>query len=171
MSTSKSNRRASQGSPETRARKSERKQRRKARRRRNRIIAIGAALVLVALASGAGLYMYNQGEDRIRDLSAVGRGVPAVVQVHDATCPVCTELRANVDRIDHRFSDDELLIRIADVHTDAGVEFAARYTTARRATLLFIDGGGELVEVHTGALEPRDLEILFERHSDGELTS
>jgi hypothetical protein len=169
MSSSKSRKQKAQGSPETRARKSEEKQQRKARRRRNRTVAIGAVGALVVLATGAGLYMYNRGEDQVRDLSAVGRGVPAVVQVHDATCPICSELRANVERIDHGFSEDELLIRVADVHTDAGVEFAARYTTARRATLLFIDGDGELVDVHTGALEPADLELLFARHAAGDL--
>ncbi len=168
MSKSKSSK-ARQGSPDTQARKREEKARRQQRRRRNRVLIIVAVLVVVAAAGGWGLYAYNQGEERIRDLTAVGTGVPAVVQVHDSTCPVCSELRANVESIEDGYSEEELLIRIADVHTDEGVAFAARHTTARRATLLFLDAEGELVDVRSGAIPPEDLRLLFSRHIAGEL--
>ncbi|NBB90268.1 MAG: hypothetical protein GVY23_03560 [Spirochaetes bacterium] len=168
MSKSKSSK-PRHGSPDTQARKREEKARRERRRRRHRVLWIAAILAVVAAAGGWGLYAYNQGEERIRDLTAVGLGVPAVVQVHDATCPVCSELRANVESIEGDYSDDELLIRIADVHTDKGAAFASRHTMARRATLLFLNGEGELVDVRSGAIPSEDLKLLFSRHISGEL--
>jgi len=168
MSKSKS-RKQTQGSPATAARKREEKAKRRERRRRKRLFLTAAAVVLVIAAGGSALYTFGRGEAEVQNLAAVGAGVPAVVQVHDTTCPVCTELRGNVDRIAGDYSEEDLLIRVADVHSDDGLSFAARYTAARRATLLFIDGDGELVDERSGALEPSDLRMLFDRHISGEL--
>ncbi|MGM0673550.1 MAG: hypothetical protein ACQETQ_02515 [Spirochaetota bacterium] len=169
MSKSRSRKSGPQGSPASRKRKQQEKAQRAHRRRRNRLVLAGAAVVLVLIAGGGVLYGLRQSEEQVRDLSAVGDGVPAVVQVHDSTCPVCNELRGNVASIEDEFTDDELLIRVADVHTDDGVDFAADYTTARQATLLFIDGDGELLDVQTGAQAPETLLQSFTRHASGEL--
>ena len=130
---------------------------------------VGAVVALIIAAGSSALYAYNQRENTVRDLSLVGTGVPAVVQVHDVTCPVCRELRSNVNRIDNEFSDDELLIRIADISTTEGNTFARRYTTARRVTLLFIDGDGDLVDVQTGVQSEDALRRAFRQHIAGNL--
>lgn len=169
MSKSKSGKSRAQGSPASRARKRHEKARRAHRRRRTRIVLAGAVVALVLVAVGGALFGLRQSHKQLRNLSAVGRGVPAVVQVHDSTCPVCNELRDNVAAVEDEFAGDELLIRVADVHTDEGVDFAARYTTARRATLLFIDGDGGLRDVRTGVQAPATLRRSFNRHAAGEL--
>lgn len=165
MSRPRSKKNSLKGSPANREKQREEKAREAKRRRRSRVVR-GALIAAAVLAvGGGGLFALNMREEKVRDLSVVGTGIPAVVQVHDITCPVCTELRGNVERISGDYSERELLIRVADVATDEGLAFAARYTAARRATLLFIDGEGNLVEEHTGALPPADLRMLFDRHT------
>ncbi|NBC29333.1 MAG: hypothetical protein GVY29_05000 [Spirochaetes bacterium] len=156
------------GSPETRKQKRQEKDLRARRRRRGRRLLAAGVAVLVLAAAGALAFASNQRADRARDLSLVGSGTPAVVQVHDHTCPVCTELRGNVQRVQDEFSDEELLIRVADVHTDEGLAFAARYTSARRATLLYINGSGELVRSQTGAQGVDALRRAFSNHAAAE---
>lgn len=151
------------------ARKREEKALRAEKRRRGRFLRRGALALLVALLGGGVIFALNQRANEVYDLSPIGRGTPAVVQVHDITCPVCTELRGNVERIENDFADNDLLIRVADVDDEAGVAFAASYTDARRATLLFLDGDGELVREHQGALTVGELRELFSLHAEGGL--
>ncbi len=157
------------GSHITQARKRQEKADRKRRRNRRRLLlGIGAAVV-VAAGVVVTIVLSAAAENRAYDLSGIGDGVPAVVQVHDATCPICSELRANVRRIEGEFSDEALLVRVADIHTSAGLDFAARYTNERRRTLLFIDGNGELVDVQTGLQDVAALRRSFEAHANGRL--
>ncbi|MFW5827375.1 MAG: hypothetical protein ACOCU4_04750, partial [Alkalispirochaeta sp.] len=121
------------------------------------VLGIGAVAAVIAVSNGRGAGSY--------DLTAVGTGVPAVVQVHDITCPVCSELRANVESIEDEFSDEDLLIRVADVATDEGLAFARQHTANRRVTLLFLDGDGTLVEERVGMRSAQDLREAFRAHS------
>ncbi len=161
----KSKKNAPPGSPETRKQKREEKASRARRKRRNRAMLLVGVVLLVLAAGGALAFASNQRAERARDLSLIGSGTPAVVQVHDHTCPVCTELRGNVQRVQDEFRDEELLIRVADIHTDQGLAFAARYTSARRATLLYIDGKGELVRSQSGAQGIDALRRAFANHA------
>lgn len=158
-------RKSASGSHTTAARKREQKAARADKRKLKRTIgSVAIAALVLALGTGV-LYASNLRGDRARDLSEIGSGVPAVVQVHDVTCPVCSELRSTVRRIQSDFSDSELLIRIADIHTDEGLAFAERYTTARRQTLLFIDASGELLYAQVGLQDESDLRQAFEQHA------
>lgn len=157
------------GSPENQARKREERKAQARKKRRKRLLMALSIVALTAVAAGAGITLFNRRAEAVRDISAVGQGVPAVVQVHDNTCPICTELRSTVARIEGEFADDNLLIRVADIHTDEGLAFAARYTSARRATLLFIDGRGNLVAEQSGAQAADVLRRNFELHAAGEL--
>jgi hypothetical protein len=74
-----------------------------------------------------------------------------------------------VERIEGDFADEQLLIRVADVHSEEGLAFAGRYTEARRATLLYIDGEGNLVSEVSGAQGEATLRRTFESHAAGEL--
>ncbi|MEX2443025.1 MAG: hypothetical protein WD492_05445 [Alkalispirochaeta sp.] len=153
------------GSPIERQRqRGEKKQRTRARRRRRTMV--GVVVALLGVGAVATVIAVANGEDRrARDLSLVGTGVPAVVQVHDITCPVCTELRANVESIEGEFSDDELVIRVADIATDEGLTFARQHTSNRRVTLLFLDGDGDLVDEQVGLRSPQELREVFVEHS------
>lgn len=154
----------SSGSPITRERqREEQKLKARAQHRRRAIFAV-TAVVLGVGAVAAVIAMTDGGGDS-HDLSSVGTGVPAVVQVHDITCPVCSELRANVESIEDEFDDSELLIRVADIATDEGLAFARQHTANRRVTLLFLDGQGNLVDERVGLRSPEELREVFSEHS------
>lgn len=156
------------GGPQTQARKREAKQDRAKRRVRLRVgVSIGIAAVLLAGVAVV-IAANNRNGQSLYDLSAVGNGVPAVVHVHDHTCPVCRDLRTNVSRIENEFTDDVLVIRVADLHTDEGRAFALRYGAGFR-TLLFFDADGGLVTSQTGVQESAVLRRVFARHAAGEL--
>jgi hypothetical protein len=134
-------------------------------RRRNQLAVVVIVAVVLAVGVVATIAAAERSEEQLRDLTAVGRGVPAIVQVHDTTCPVCSQLRANIERIEDEFSDDELVIRVADVHSDDGLRFVGRYTSQRRVTLLFFDGDGELTDIQTGLQPVSQLRDAFEAHA------
>ncbi|HKK49371.1 MAG TPA: thioredoxin family protein [Alkalispirochaeta sp.] len=155
----------SSGSPLARERqREEQKMKARAQHRRRAIFTV-AAVVLGVGAVAAVIAMTDGGGGDSHDLSSVGTGVPAVVQVHDITCPVCSELRANVESIEDEFDDSELLIRVADIATDEGLAFARRHTANRRVTLLFLDGQGNLVDERVGLRSPDELRDAFSEHS------
>ncbi|MFO8044223.1 MAG: thioredoxin family protein [Alkalispirochaeta sp.] len=154
----------SSGSPIGREQqKEQKKQRLRARRRRQMVMT--AAIVLLGIgAVAAVIAAVNEQDRRTRDLSVVGSGVPAVVQVHDIACPVCNELRDNVESIEDEYADDDLALRVADIATDEGLAFARRYTENRRVTLLFFDGEGNLVDEQVGLRSPEELRNSFAQH-------
>lgn len=158
---------SSAGSPKTQARKKQEKADRAQKRKRKQAALWLGGAVIVLLITGVAFSVGNARSRHIYDLADVGNGIPAVVQVYEVTCPICNELRANVQRVDRRFSNDELLIRVADVNTDDGLAFAARYTDQRRFTLLFFDADGELVDVQVGLQEVADLRQVFQQHAEG----
>ncbi len=155
----------SSGSPITRERQRDAHKQRARARRRRRVVFAGAAVVLGIGTVVAVIAVANGRGTRSHDLSSVGTGVPAVVQVHDITCPVCSELRANVESIEDEFSDEELVIRVADIATDEGLAFARQHTTNRRVTLLFLDGDGTLVDERVGLRSSQELREAFIAHS------
>lgn len=157
------------GSPQNRDKKRRERSKQARSKHRKRVILSLSVLGLLLLVAGGTITVYEQRAESVRDLSQIGQGVPAVVQVHDNTCPVCTELRGTVERIEGDFSDKTLLIRVADVHTEEGLAFAGRYTAARRATLLYIDGEGNLVNEISGAQGEAALRRTFREHSTAEM--
>jgi hypothetical protein len=169
MARSSSGKPGSSRSPAGEARKRAAKKKRLLTKRQFRLLATASIVALVVAIGSVAVFAFQRGQEEVYDLSQVGTGVPAVVQVHDFTCPVCTELRETVQVIEDEFTESDLLIRIADVHTDEGLEFASRYTTARRATLLFISGNGELVDVRSGEASAAVLRERFQRHIAGEM--
>lgn len=156
----------SSGSPQSRARKNEQKRERAQQKRRAIWIRVGAVAVVAAAAVIVVVAVANRRAESARDLSQIGQGVPAVVQVHDVTCPICTDLRANVRRIEREYDDATLLVRVADIRDEDGLAFATRYTGARRQTLLFLDGEGNLVDERAGLLEVESLRTLFDAHAE-----
>lgn len=136
------------------------------RERQTRRLVTGGVVATAAILAVLGLVAFQRGRDqRLHDLTAVGRGVPAVVQVYDITCPICSELRANVRTIEGEFAEDALVIRVADVATPGGLAFVRQYTDLRRVTLLFFDSAGELVDVQSGLQTPPELRRTFTAHA------
>lgn len=97
------------------------------------------------------------------DLSRIGQGVPAIVQVHDPSCTMCTALQRQTRRALRCDYAQSPIYLVADLRTDDGIQFSAS-TGARRVTLVLLDGGGEVQDILVG-LRPRDeLKTIFEAH-------
>lgn len=119
-----------------------------------------------AAAIGAGGYLaFRKASADVaeRDLSSVGRGQPAVVQIHDPTCPICRELQRETRQALDDIGSDRLLYRVADITTTEGANFAARHGVAH-VTLLLFDGGGRLQQVIEGPQERAALRTAFRAH-------
>lgn len=169
MARTKSKKRGSGGSPEAVAEKREERLNRTRRRRRNRVLLAGGITMTLLVAIGTVVYANTRSDRELHNLGSVGKGIPAIVQVHDVTCPVCNELRDKVRQLEQEFSEEDLLIRVADIGTLTGLAFARTHTVQRRVTLLYFDGAGRLVAEQSGLQEVEDLRRTFERHSRGEL--
>ncbi|MFP4642807.1 MAG: thioredoxin family protein [Spirochaetales bacterium] len=156
------------GSPQKQQHRKQEKARASHSRRRRRVFWVVAVVILGAGGIGGFLYADHQRSEAVRDLSAIGNGTPAVVQVHDPTCPVCTELRDSVRAVEDRFEQSELLIRVADITTEEGLAFANEYQS-QSITLVFLDGDGNRVTSVSGQRSPDQVRDLFERHIAGEL--
>lgn len=93
-----------------------------------------------------------------QNLDVVGSGVPAIVQIHDPTCPVCLalqkETRAAMDMLD----DTQLAYRVASITSDVGSAFAYEHGSSH-ATLLFFDGAGNVTQ---RVQAPSDRDTLYE---------
>ena len=121
-------------------------------------------LVFAVLAGvvGSGLAAFKYSYDASHDLSVVGKGIPAIVQIHDTSCALCNQLRRNADSAIKPFGD-RLLYRIADISTPQGRQLQRRHDVPH-VTLLLFDGEGELRNVLTGVKSNEVLQRAFEIH-------
>ena len=120
-----------------------------------------AAFITLSLV-GAALAAFKHNYDIEHDLSAIGKGKPAIVQIHNPTCSLCQQLRSNANAA-MKGLDDELLFRIADVTTPTGHRLQRQHQV-ENVTLLFFDGKGELRTVLSGVRDKSELRRAFERH-------
>ena len=98
-----------------------------------------------------------------RDLTDVGQGLPAIVQVHDTQCQPCIALQREARAALKDVSQDDLLYRVADLNSDNGIAFASRYA-ANYTTLLFFDIDGALVQRLVGPNDRETLTRAFTAH-------
>lgn len=94
---------------------------RRARARTRNLPSSRAILVMAALLalSAGGLAAYKQHWEATRDVSVIGTGVHAVVQVHDPACSLCRTLESNTERALAGL-DAPIEYRIADIHPPQG---------------------------------------------------
>jgi hypothetical protein len=117
---------------------------------------------LLAGVVGSGLAAFKYSYDISHDLSVVGKGIPAIVQIHDTSCALCNQLRSNTDSAIKPFGD-RLLYRIADISTPEGRRLQRRHDVPH-VTLLLFDGEGKLRNVLTGVKSDEVLQRAFEIH-------
>ncbi|MEL6800131.1 MAG: hypothetical protein AAFO80_09655 [Pseudomonadota bacterium] len=125
--------------------------------------AIGAVVL-----GGAGVFSVNAVRATIseQDLSKIGNGIPAIVQIHDPSCAMCTELQRETRKALRAFDDSEFTYLVANIHSEDGSALAARHR-AQHVTLLLFDGEGQVRQVLEG-VRPRDeLQAHFEAHIAG----
>jgi hypothetical protein len=97
------------------------------------------------------------------DLSKIGKGVPAVVQVHDPQCSMCTQLQRETRKALKQFENGELVYAIADITQIAGQVFARRHSVSH-VTLVLFDGQGQVVNVLSGVRQKEELAQVFAAH-------
>ncbi len=107
---------------------------------------IGAAVI-----GGAGYYSVNsiQASMNEADLSRIGNGRPAVVQVHDPQCSLCRTLQSQTRDVLADFEDDRYEYLVANIKTQKGSVLASKYGVPH-VTLLLFDPNGKMVQIVRG---------------------
>lgn len=100
---------------------------------------------------------------REQDLSRIGNGTPAVVQIHDPQCPSCVALQREARKALADFDDDELQYLVANIRKADGRALAAAHGVGH-VTLLLFDAQGQQRGVLAGANESENLKRAFQRH-------
>ena len=93
------------------------------------------------------------------DISVIGEGRPVVVQAHDPGCPECRALLENVETA-HADFHDSIELRVVNLNSGTGREFARQYDVGR-VTLLLFDGSGSLQRIIRGVRSPSELRGEF----------
>ncbi len=121
----------------------------------------------VAAIAGGGVSWYLidtvRATIREQDLSHIGNGVPAVVQIHDPQCPKCVALQRETRDALCGFDETELQFLVANIRSAEGGKLAAAHGVGH-VTLLLFDGSGLRRAVLTGPNESKYLTSAFRRH-------
>lgn len=128
--------------------------------------------IAAAVLGGGGWYLATDvyasfGE---HDLTRIGDGVPAVVQIHDPGCPICRRLQREARAAMTAFDDGALRYVVADITTPEGRRLAGVHDVGH-ATLLLFDGAGQRRSVLRGEADRALLEDAFRRHVAAEAGS
>ena len=97
------------------------------------------------------------------DLSKLGNGLPAIVQVHDPECPDCRSLQRQTRLALEEFDDGTYEYLVANLKSPEGRAFANRHQ-AGRVTLILFDGRGRARNVIQGRRTRDALVEAFGRH-------
>ncbi len=133
--------------------------------RRTALVKLRDYGIVVALVGGAGWYALDHVGSRFAeyDLSRIGNGIPAVVQIHDPGCPLCRELQRQTREALAAFDESELQYIVADIKTGKGRELAAAHGV-QHVTLVLFDGQGRRLDILAGSNTADFLEDAFRRH-------
>ncbi|MEM9605748.1 MAG: hypothetical protein AAGA11_23040 [Pseudomonadota bacterium] len=130
---------------------------------RRKLLGGGVALVAGGLGA-AGLHAYDTNQRTLHDLSVVGNGVPAIVQVHDPGCRLCRRLKAATTEALEAY--DGINYRLADVTRPEGKAVQDRFNVPH-VTLLYFNGRGEMIHSTNGTLPAdriaEDIEVMFNK--------
>ena len=118
-----------------------------------------AAALLVPMAFAVSGYIDNH--EVLHDLSAIGKGKPVLVQIHDPQCPRCQQLLSSVNSVLDEFPDLEF--RIANIKTTKGGVFARRHNVSN-VTLLIFDDRGRRLDVSSGMQEDDQVRRFIKRN-------
>jgi thioredoxin-like negative regulator of GroEL len=126
----------------------------------------GKVLIGLGVLGGGAAFAVNAVNATVKeqDVSRVGTGVPTVVQIHDPGCALCSALQKETRKALQGFDPDQLDYVVANIKTDEGSAFAARFGQPH-VTLMLMDPEGRAVRVLNGPQHRDDLRALFERHA------
>jgi len=133
-------------------------------RRRILIKARNGGIAALALGGG-GWFAVNEVRATMRehDLSQIGNGVPAIVQIHDPQCPRCVTLQREARDAICGFEEGQLQFLVANIRTAKGRTLADAHGVGH-VTLLLFDAEGTRRGVLTGANNSEFLAHEFRRH-------
>ena len=136
------------------------------RERRSFLSMAGTIAVGVVVLGGLGFWGAKTVQASMieRDLTNIGQGTPAIVQVHDVQCQTCIALQREVRAALADIEEDTLDYRVADLNSNDGLLFASTYG-AGHSTLLFFDADGNLTQQHVGPSDRVTLARAFEAHA------
>lgn len=96
-----------------------------------------------------------------QDLSTLGTGLPSIVQIHDPSCSMCTELQRETREALECFDDAQILYKVANIRTSEGSAFSARLGLSH-VTLVLMDGQGGVKDILQGVRKSDELKDAFE---------
>ncbi|MDA8586228.1 hypothetical protein N9L47_08115 [Rhodobacteraceae bacterium] len=96
-----------------------------------------------------------------QDLSRVGQGKPAIVQIHDPQCALCTELQRQARKALKEIDDEDLLYLVASTRTDDGAAFANALGLSH-VTLVLMNADGQVESVLEGVRQSDELKGHFQ---------
>jgi len=133
--------------------------------RRNLLKYLRNGTVAAIVLGGGGFFAVSKVRATIaeQDLSKIGNGTPAIVQIHDPQCPVCIALQKEARHALLSFEDGELEYLVANIKSKEGSELANKYFVPH-VTLLLFDGSGSLVKILNGSHDSDFLRKEFTAH-------
>ncbi|ABD53935.1 hypothetical protein [Jannaschia sp. CCS1] len=123
------------------------------------------AAIALPVLGGAGYVTTQRVQASIceLDLTKIGDGLPAVVQVHDPQCSLCVTLQRQTRRALRAYDDDSHHFLVANIVTTEGQYFARRHGVGN-VTLVLLDGAGQQVGVVRGPLSNEALADAIAAH-------
>jgi hypothetical protein len=97
------------------------------------------------------------------DLTKIGQGLPAVVQIHDPNCMMCLTLQKQTRAVLEGYDAEKFEYLVANKFTEEGAALANRYGVSH-VTLLLFDSAGEMHQIVRGPIESGELDRIIETH-------
>jgi len=97
------------------------------------------------------------------DLTKIGKGTPAIVQIHDPNCQLCATLQRQSRRALRQFDDESYEFLVANLNTTEGRTLAAVHRVSH-VTLLLFNGEGQMVRIVRGPTDMETLARVFKTH-------
>ena len=133
--------------------------------RRNFVKDLGGWGLTAAGVGAVGWYLVDHVSAGIseQDLSKIGNGVPAVVQIHDPQCSKCIALQSETRTALEDFDDGEIQFLVANIRSASGRTLANAHGVGH-ITLLLFDAKGRKRDVIVGNHSSETLKREFHRH-------
>lgn len=123
---------------------------------------LGAGALIVG-GGGAALALDFRRKMDEQDLTVIGNGTAAIVQVHDPSCADCATLQKQTRQALRQFSPDAVNFRVANIASREGSAFQGQQGLPH-VTLALFDGSGERLHVVRGVREADELADIFAYH-------
>ncbi|MFT4619734.1 MAG: hypothetical protein ACI9KS_001828 [Sulfitobacter sp.] len=131
--------------------------------KRNTLKLLRAGAIGAVALGGIGVFSIRAVQATVaeQDLTTIGQGRPTIVQIHDPSCSLCTELQRQTKSALKAMDATGLDYRVANIRSDVGASFA-NGAGAAHVTLLLYNAEGTLVRRMEGVRQADELRGAFE---------